>query len=446
MKKNTYLKNTDVVQFIEWLSANLDNGTLAHSYVNRRSGPWRCASLYDAYLQYHWPHAALPRLSLSGGVSFTHNAHTLGVLQRQLQHALTPQLNDPAACVAAIDVMTWGGVRAGNVRWLHSNQAELANLLSKTRDALNADDTDHSDLNDSGLRFNAGMTKVYSLLCDSLIIYDSRVAAALGWTVTKYCQDKGMSQVPAELSFAWAPAKTAPGHPDPKRRNPSVGALKFPSLAAGARHAEWNLKASWLLSATLASPNARASLFKQTVVPQQQLRAIEAALFMIGYDLGQAPSMPLADSDTALVDHEWSDCYTLRQRKPFRYRINESGIEIDGGRLIEAQQINEALTLLWEHFGETPFPLANSATDVRDGSAPMGLGTAWFKALGKNPPESSKVAAVLEEIGILLPDDSTSARGLHWVLNATLLDLDKLEGKVDIKPVLQASLAEADEL
>jgi hypothetical protein len=156
--------------------------------------------------------------------------------------------------------------------------------------------------------------------------------------------------------------------------------------------------------------------------------------------------MPLADSDTALVEHEWSDCYTLRQRKPFRYRINESGIEIDGGRLIEAQQINEALTLLWEHFGETPFPLANSATDVRDGSAPMGLGTAWFKALGKNPPESSKVAAVLEEIGILLPDDSTSARGLHWVLNATLLDLDKLEGKVDIKPVLQASLAEADEL
>ncbi len=465
MKKNTYLKNMDVVQFIEWLSANLDNGTLAHSYVNRRSGSWRCASLYDAYLQYHWPHAALPRLSLSGGVSFTHNAHTLGVLQRQLQHALTPQLNDPAACVAAIDVMTWGGVRAGNVRWLHSNQAELANLLSKTRDALNANDTDHSDLNDSGLRFNAGMTKVYSLLSDSLIIYDSRVAAALGWTVTKYCQDKGMSQVPAELSFAWAPAKTAPGHPDPKRRNPSVGTLKFPSLAAGARHAGWNLKASWLLSAVLASPAAKDSKFTQNNLPQKQLRAIEAALFMIGYDLGQVPSTPRAhngaspsnpknvsasvapaSTDTPLVNHEWDDCYTLGRRIPFRYRVDEIGIEIDGGRLIKTQEVNEVLTLLWKHFGERPFPLANSATDVRDGSAPMGLGTAWFKALDRNPPESSKVAAVLEELGVLLPTDSASARGLQWVLNATLLEIDEGEEKVDIKPVLQACLAQADEL
>jgi len=37
------------------------------------------------------------------------------------------------------------------------------------------------------------------------------------------------------------------------------------------------------------APGAKASLFKQTVVPQQQLRALEAAFFMIGYDLGQVP-------------------------------------------------------------------------------------------------------------------------------------------------------------
>ena len=45
----------------------------------------------------------------------------------------------------------------------------------------------------SDLRFNAGMTKVYSLMCDNFIIYDSRVAAALGWLVMKYCRDRKLT-------------------------------------------------------------------------------------------------------------------------------------------------------------------------------------------------------------------------------------------------------------
>lgn len=88
------------------------------------------------------------------------------------------------------------------------------------------------------------MTKVYSLICESLVIYDSRVAAALGWIVVKYCQAMGLRQVPTELRFPWAPAKSAPGASNPKQRNPSAGSLIFPTLRAGALHAEWNLKAS----------------------------------------------------------------------------------------------------------------------------------------------------------------------------------------------------------
>lgn len=64
-------------------------------------------------------------------------------------------------------------------------------MLVSTTAALNSASLINPILQRTGLRFNAGMTKVYSLLADSLIIYDSRVAAALGWIVVKYCQAPG---------------------------------------------------------------------------------------------------------------------------------------------------------------------------------------------------------------------------------------------------------------
>jgi hypothetical protein len=42
-------------------------------------------------------------------------------------------------------------------------------------------------LRSKNLRLSSGMIKVYSLLCKDFIIYDSRVAAGLGWMVVKYC-------------------------------------------------------------------------------------------------------------------------------------------------------------------------------------------------------------------------------------------------------------------
>lgn len=59
-------------------------------------------------------------------------------------------------------------------------------------------------------RFNAGITKVYSLVLEDFIIYDSRVAATLGWLVATFCR-AGAREVPDALRFPWMPAKEAPG-------------------------------------------------------------------------------------------------------------------------------------------------------------------------------------------------------------------------------------------
>lgn len=416
MTKNDYLKKRKIEEFVEWLSANLDNNTFAHQYTNRKSGEhWSCTSLFDAFTHYHWPHPAIPGLA-PAGKTFATSAVALGALEAELRKALA-SLSDLAACLAAMDVMAWGGVRKGNVSWLLAHQAGLAQLLTDTRNALNAGNTLHPLLISPGLRFNAGMTKVYSLICDNFIIYDSRVAAALGWAVVKFCSVKDIKAVPETLRFPCAPANEGKNPRAPKLRNPSNGQLEFPRLQRNAMHAEWNLKASWLLEATLGHDNAKRSMFKQVSAPGGPLRALEAALFMIGYDLeplGPGRGLNSATDDPAagpgpagqppftrkLADppdewDEWEECWTPKHRNPFQYQVTGDGIKVKGGPAFSDADINATLQRLWEDFGQAEFPLSNNRETVPNGEADPGFGTAYFKATGKAAPHTSRLAAVL---------------------------------------------------
>ena len=57
--------------------------------------------------------------------------------------------------------------------------------------------------------------------------------------------------------------------------------------------------------------------------------------------------------------------------------------------------------------------MSNSATGVREKTEPFGLGTAYFEATRKNPPNTSRLAAVLEDIGVFEP---APLKGKHWTL------------------------------
>ncbi len=284
MNRRQYLENAHVQQFIGWLSAQLGTSMFSHRYYDRRSGKhWACESLYDAFRQYRWGHPGNSRLGYPQGDSSASN----GLVLSALRLALRAETNQDADMLqVALEVMEWGGVTAGNAAWLRANQAGLMLLLITTRDALNNGDLTSAVLREKTLRFNSGMTKVYSLLCDNFVIYDSRVAAALGWAIVKYCQLHGLATVPELLCFPWAAAKEGLGA-DRKRRDPSCGSLKFKRLRPGSHHAQWNCKASWLMQAVLDHPNARESHFHTVEAPNNPLRALEAAFFMIGYDLGE---------------------------------------------------------------------------------------------------------------------------------------------------------------
>lgn len=285
MKRQTYLAITHVAGFIDWLAAELESAVLfQHQYVDRRRNElWQCTGLFDAFQAYRWNHPGNERLGYPAGNTPHSNAVALEALRRDL---LAAGSDDALNLQGALDVMAWGGVTARNGDWLKANEQGLAAALLGVKAALDAGDTETPLLRGKSLRFNSGMTKVYSLICDDFLIYDSRVAAALGWLVVKYCQAQQLERVPAELCFPWAAAKEGQNNLTPKLRNPGVGTLQFKRLRAGHHHARWNLRASWLLSAVLAHPAAAGSRFNMVEGPVTPLRALEAACFMIGYDLG----------------------------------------------------------------------------------------------------------------------------------------------------------------
>lgn len=286
MSRQTYLALSHVPEFIRWLATELDSESrFKHQYVNRRTGEkWSCSSLYSAFENYRWNHPGNARLGFNPGVCSSSNGIALSVLRQDLVSAGG---SDSRTLEVTVDVMRWGGVTAHNADWLKANKVGLGRMLQDVQTAIGAGDDQAPVLRSKNLRFNSGMTKVYSLLCKDFIIYDSRVAAGLGWLVVKYCQAHGLFKVPEALCFPWAAAKEAKNVLVPKRRDPGTGGLKFKGLRSGHHHAMWNMRASWVLSSVLAHPSAAGSRFQWVATPNDPLRALEAALFMIGYDLGE---------------------------------------------------------------------------------------------------------------------------------------------------------------
>jgi hypothetical protein len=130
---------------------------------------------------------------------------------------------------------------------------------------------------------NSGFTKIYSLYIDDFIIYDGRVGAALGLLVRMFCEDSKFKAVPVELAFAWGKGKESIYQNScENRRNPSKESYRFPELLNNSkRHIENNIRANWLLREIIDKTKSKFSNLDNSI----QMRALEAALFMIGYDV-----------------------------------------------------------------------------------------------------------------------------------------------------------------
>lgn len=222
MRRNDYLKG-DVARFCEWLSQRLGGQPIHFSIT----GNYRqFSTLVDALNAYSWPqkkvsgrpnpdgkypyiHPTVPTLAAKS--TLADNTAVLDVIQKALRTAYfnVPATNDTLSGAVAA-TLHWGGVYkatryGGNKPWLAQNHV---NLLSILQDVVNDHALGDDESGVTALRFNAGMTKVYSLLIDDFIIYDSRVAAALAWLALKWwtaVEGKPQSQLHEHLRFLCLP-------------------------------------------------------------------------------------------------------------------------------------------------------------------------------------------------------------------------------------------------
>lgn len=414
MKKSEYLEQ--VKEFTTWMAQHLnDESQLAHHYYRPNAvDATRFGNLADALRKYAWPVASAVRDRNNSADSLEANTLVLDRMQSALKAAHTDEsMRD--ACIA---VMQWGGVVNGNVPWLEKNTGGLAKLVHNVSSLLDSND-DGMERFPANLRFNAGMTKVYSLLVDNFVIYDSRVAAALCWFVMHWALESNVAAVPEALSFPCMPAKEGYNPQIRKLRNPSTGAWLFPRLNNRPRvHAQWNLRASWLLEAVLKEARP-ATAFHQA---SQPLRALEAALFMWGYDLSR--NMPTAphsrnpedesdtteDNDIAISVANSTNYVlnTLGKNKPFSWYFDEENDRVVIGdndkpqAKLSTTQMFLYLQALYDQFDSEDIPLANNR-DFKNNiaQAPDGMGKTLWTQLGKELPLASRIGAILVAIGQL---------------------------------------------
>lgn len=284
MKGQKYCGSPDVQEFIKWISNLLDTeDSFAHSYIIAKTKEkWKCDSIYTAFENYKWP---FYYTNINGkrihGSSFADSKKALEECSEQLIKSL--YLNDEETCFSACrQILEWGGVTNKNVDRIRqmSNRCDYFKGVIKI---LESDNNLEGYIN-SGIIMNSGFTKIYSLIVKDFIIYDSRVGAALGLLVRKFCEETKKEKIPEELRFSWGLKRQTLNNQNKQNenpRNPSNQMYKFPLLTNSKLHIENNIRANWLLKEILNKTNSNFNCLDGTIA----LRALEAALFMIGYEV-----------------------------------------------------------------------------------------------------------------------------------------------------------------
>lgn len=287
MTKEEYLSQSIIQDFTEWIGPRLDNsGFFSHQYIDAKSkNTLKFDSIYSAYSNYNWKFKFYDPITKSNktGSSFAHSESELNKLSGALKIAINNKSNSD--CKELCNAILEWGLGQGSAYIKNKKIIDLEPNIShslKIRSAvLNLNEIDLDDVTlYEKIKINAGFTKIYSTIVDDFIIYDSRVGSALCMIIRDFCTRNNINKLPEELKFAWENGKTSnPNYRD--RRNPNNANYFFPKL----NKINWipmNIKASWLLRAVL-DLNPKSEFC--SLPPNQRMRALEAAFFMIGYSI-----------------------------------------------------------------------------------------------------------------------------------------------------------------
>ena len=281
--KEQYIERSK--DFIVWFSDLIRNWDFEHNYVtsspilnndwiafNCGETQWKCTSLEDAYIQYYWK---------------ANNVKTTDIIKKlegmiQADYRINDQEKLLISCMA---IMGWGGVLSNNNKTLFKlyRNGSLKTMLERSLNTLKSSDPDLSCFNnnqDDACYMTSGYSKIISLLDSNFVIYDSRVAAALGMIVNIFCDEYKLNKIPGHLDFV------IPSQKNDKTNRLPEGFKRLAGYNMHKRYAKWMLRLSWLLGEVVKELNNNGHEFAGLKGKPKQMRAIEMSLFMLGYDIG----------------------------------------------------------------------------------------------------------------------------------------------------------------
>jgi len=283
MYRNEFLSSAAVINFIDWISVRLDKpDSFIHEYhMKKPSGDYYFNSIYSAFENYYWNFKTEDPLSgeTIEGRSFYDSMYFIEKLSEGLKTSIARQ-NNHRCKELCFSILKWGGVSNNNSNKIDKLDDDIVNYFENVINTFKSNKA-LSEYYSDEIFMNSGFSKIYSFCMDDFIIYDGRVGSALGYLVRKFCEDKLLDEVPEELSFAWGRGREYQykGVKE-NRRNPGNNKYKFSELGNNQkRHTENNIKANWLLREILSTTDSKFN----KVDEKFQLRALETALFMIGY-------------------------------------------------------------------------------------------------------------------------------------------------------------------
>lgn len=279
INKKVFLDDNNVKEFIKFIAAKWENGLdfeVGIKHRGKKAVYKYTTNLKEVFETYFWQYSIKTELEIpdeiaKAGFSLSESEKVLNFAKSKLliNGEINPNLIDLKDATEI--TLKWGGVfTKGNKNKVTDISYDLKKdydeVLKKWKE-INEYNTGFSPKDNFEFTSNAGFTKIYSLLLSDFVIYDSRVSVALAYLVEKCFGEK----IPETLRIYIPASRVA----DLTMRN--VNDFFTSTYQNDSKHFYSNVISSILLKQTLKLINE--------IYPSVKLRDLEAALFMIGYDI-----------------------------------------------------------------------------------------------------------------------------------------------------------------
>jgi len=279
MNKQEFINNPDVKVFIVFL-ANQWKDKFDFKLGIKEKGKTpkykKIGAIKEAFENYFWEYSVKTTLNVPKeiqlkGSSLEKSEQVLEYCKSKLK--IGGKLNplEQEIREASEIILKWGGVFIkGNKDKVEDRNFDIVrtyqNVLNEWEQINQNQKAFYSEM---PLSFpsNAGFTKIYSLLLDDYIIYDSRVSVALAYLLETCFNNK----IPDSLNLFIPSSKIV------EQEKRKVSPFFKSTHQKDSRHFYSNVKTSLLLSEVVDLIRKEDS--------EINIRQIEAALFMIGYDI-----------------------------------------------------------------------------------------------------------------------------------------------------------------